>query len=285
MPTGPDAPPERDTSPPTPEVTTEPGRAAAPGSPARTAPAPADEPRLKTAGSMRVARHLHSLVACAALALAIYAVAGGSTGDRSPASRDERPPATGLGSEGSAAKLAALEEEVRRLKLQQAVSLVEAALSRDRPFETELASAIVMADRDEKLLADLDRLGPFASRGVPTRGDLADALPKLVEEVRQAVRQPGMIGGATVLMRDLALGLGVGKLPEGSIEHLLRQVEQAGELGQLEMAAAKLRELPAGMTGRVSPWLQGFAAREASERALQRLRSAVARGALADDAA
>lgn len=225
-------------------------------------------------------RHAPLALAAAALALALHAVAIGPALDRPAALSGERPPVASAGLGDLAARLAALEAEVRRLKRQQLVALLEAALARPGPFETELASAIVMAEGDEGLLAELDRLGPLAARGAPTRQELREALPRVVEEARAGVRAPGVIGSATLLMRDLALGLGVGELPEGSVEHLLRQVERARELGRLELAAEQLRALPAGMARWVGPWLEGFAAREAAEQALERLRRIAARGAL-----
>ena len=103
-----------------------------------------------------------------------------------------------------------------------------------------------MAGRDQAMLAELDRLLPLAVQGVPTRRDLLDALPPLIAELRAAAHQPGMIGSATVLMRDLAIGLGVGELPDGSVEQLLARAERAQQLGRLDAAAASLRALPAG---------------------------------------
>lgn len=256
-------------------------RAAEPSSPPPGSPAVAPSP--PSAGDPHphrdngtFERRLALLMAGSALVVAVYAVAHRP----SPTPAKVPQPMARAGSGLGTAQLAELSDELGLAQQQLALMLLESALARRLPFETELALAIVAVGKDEAMLGALDRLGPLAAAGVPTRRDLQEALPRLVAEVRTASRQPGLVGKATVLMRDVALGLGVGELPDGSVDRLLGEVEQAQKLGRLEAAAIQLRRLPAGMTRLVGPWLEGFAARELADRTMEELRSAVVRNAL-----
>lgn len=167
-----------------------------------------------------------------------------------------------------------LVREQRSTAVLLSVLLLENAAGGSAPFAGELAYGMRVAEGDAQLLTGLDRLMRWAERGVPSRAELVGRFLPVVAEVRAGMEaaRSGLTDRATLLMRDAALSVGIGRLPESDPLALVEAARSALMAGRLEEAAARLGGLPAPAGSLAARWREDAAARVEVEATLRELR-------------
>jgi uroporphyrinogen-III synthase len=198
--------------------------------------------------------------------------------------------------EGRGEAIAQLQEKVAGLSQQQAgsagtartaaaqqaaqalaVAELRDALRFSSPFAQQLEAARQVIPGDGPLKTALDRLQPYAERGVPTRAELSSAFDRAAGRAVAAdmgASQDGMLGGVLRRLNDVITVRRVDASAEGSgTDARLAQAETKLAAGDLNEAVQIVEQLPDPALAEMQPWLEQARARMAAEQALSALSS------------
>jgi hypothetical protein len=174
---------------------------------------------------------------------------------------------SGAASEGSdsrrqmaklvSAEVSRVREAVDDLNLLTSALILQGAVRSSRPFMAELALAMQAAGNDAELLEPLDRLMTWAESGARSQDDLVRHFDAVAEQVRstEAQADASTIRRATLMMRDVAIWIGIGESETPPSDASLEAASAALGRGMIGEAVATLSDLGDPVEPLVRPWL------------------------------
>lgn len=162
-----------------------------------------------------------------------------------------------------AAKVDGVRQQVDELNLLTSAVVLQDAVSHSQPFMAALALAMQSADDNADLLEPLDRLMSWADTGVETRAELTSRFAAVAEQVRlaEAQAQESMMRTATLVMRDMAVWIGVGDSEPPVFEQALQAASASLAAGRMDAAVTTLSALEGASATIIRPWLAAARAR------------------------
>ena len=150
----------------------------------------------------------------------------------------------------------------------------------------ELAFALQAAGDDAELLKPLDRLMTWAESGAESQDDLVRRFDAVAEQVRhtEAQANASTIRTATLMMRDVAVWIGIGESETLPSEASLEAASAALGRGMIGEAVAALSDLEDPVEPLVRPWLAQARARLTIEKEAEHFQRIVLGRALATEA-
>jgi hypothetical protein len=174
-------------------------------------------------------------------------------------------------------------EAVDDLSLLTSAVLLQGAVRSSKPFMAELAFAMQAAGDDAELLKPLDRLMTWAESGAESQDDLMQRFDAVAEQVRntEAQANASTLRSATLMMRDLAMWIGIGESDTPPFEASLEAASAALGRGMIGEAVATLSDLEDPVEPLVRPWLAEARARLTVEKEAEHFQHIVLGRALA----
>jgi hypothetical protein len=155
-----------------------------------------------------------------------------------------------------------------------ALGRLRSAVQNSRPYAAELGAAKAFAQNRPEALAALQPLEPYADRGIPSRGTLAQRFAQTAAAVARAERAPpgdDWTDQALARIKGLVTVRRVGaNAAEGSPDAAVASAEAALREGDLAGAVAALEPLQGAPAAAAKPWLDDARARLAAEAALDK---------------
>jgi hypothetical protein len=155
------------------------------------------------------------------------------------------------------AEVSRVREAVDDLNLLTSALILHGAVRSSRPFMAELALAMQAAGDDAELLEPLDRLMTWAESGARSQDDLLRHFEAAAEQVRitEAQAEASTIRRATLMMRDVAMWIGIGESETPPSEASLEAASAALGRGMIGEAVATVSDLADPVEPLVRPWL------------------------------
>ena len=174
-------------------------------------------------------------------------------------------------------------EAVDGLNLLTSAVLLQGAVRSSKPFMAELAFAMQAAGDDAELLKPLDRLMTWAESGAENQDDLVRRFDAVAEQVRNTDAQANAssLRSATLMMRDVAVWIGIGESETPALEASLEAASAALGRGMIGDAVATLSDLEEPAEPLVRPWLAQARARLTIEKEAEHFQRIVLGRALA----
>jgi hypothetical protein len=174
-------------------------------------------------------------------------------------------------------------EAVGDLNLLTSAVLLQGAVRSSKPFMAELAFALQAAGDDAELLKPLDRLMTWAESGAESQDDLKRRFDAVAEQVRNtdAEANASTLRSATLMMRDVAVWIGIGESETPPLEASLEAASAALGRGMIGDAVATLSDLEDPVEPLVRPWLAEARARLTVEKEAEHFQRIVLGRALA----
>ena len=174
-------------------------------------------------------------------------------------------------------------EAVDDLSLLTSAVLLQGAVRSSKPFMAELAFAMQAAGDDAELLKPLDRLMTWAESGAESQDDLMQRFDAVAEQVRntEAQANASTLRSATLMMRDVAVWIGIGESDTPPFEASLEAASAALGRGMIGEAVATLSDLEDPVEPLVRPWLAEARARLTVEKEAEHFQHIVLGRALA----